>query len=401
MAHLESRHHAEIFYLEPGLWERGRNVIMFVGLIALAGCAAGAFIDPARFRESWLFAFAAAVSIVLGGAFFVMIQYLTGSAWSVTVRRLMENIMVTIPAGALLFIPVALGARDLYEWARPEIVIHDKILQGKAAYMNPVTFSLRGFIFFGLWSLWAVAIWRNSTRQDTEKSIEQMHTASRWSAPGLLLIVITGTLASFDWLMSLDAHWYSTIFGIYCLAGGALAFFAVLTLIALGLRNAGVLKRSINAEHYHDLGKWMFALTVFWAYIAFSQYLLIWYANIPEETIFYKHRFGGSWAWVSGLLLFGRFIVPFAVLLGRTPKRNLKMLAFAASWILFMHLLDMYWLVAPNFQKSGVQLHWLDFCSVAAVFSVLAIVFWSRMRRHAIVPVGDMRFEQGLRFENL
>jgi hypothetical protein len=401
MAHSKFRHHAESFYLEPPFWERGRNIIVFIGLIALAGCAAGAFSSPGRFRESWLFAFAAAVTILLGGAFFVMIQYLTGSAWSVTLRRLMENIMVTIPAGALLFLPIALGARDLYQWARPEIIAHDKILQGKAAYMNPAMFSARGFIFFALWSLWAVAIWRNSTRQDTEKSIEQMHTASRWSAPGLLLIVVTGTLASFDWLMSLDPHWYSTIFGIYCLAGGALAFFAVLTLTALGLRNAGVLKRSINPEHYHDLGKWMFALTVFWAYIAFSQYLLIWYANIPEETIFYKHRFGGSWAWVSVLLLIGRFIVPFAVLLGRAAKRNLKVLAFISSWILLMHLVDMYWLVAPNFQKAGVQLHWLDFACVAAVFSVLAIVFWSRMHRHAIVPVGDMRFEQGLRFENI
>lgn len=401
MIHSERQSHRESFYLEPALWERGRNLILFIGLISLVACAAGALLDPARFRQSWLFAFVAAVTILLGGSFFVMIQYLTGSAWSVTVRRLMENIMVTIPAGALLFIPIAMGLGDLYQWAHSDIVAHDKILQGKAAYMNPAMFTVRGFTFFALWSIWAIAIWRNSAKQDREKSVSQMHTASRWSAPGLLLIMLSGTLASFDWIMSLDAHWYSTIFGIYCLAGGALGFFALLTLIALSLRNMGVLARSINIEHYHDLGKWMFALTVFWAYIAFSQYLLIWYANLPEETIFFRHRFAGTWAWVSGLLLVGRFLLPFFVLLGRAPKRNLKVMWIAASWILFMHLVDMYWLVMPNFHATWVQLHWLDFACVAAVFSVFAIVFWFRMRKHAIVPVGDMRFEQGLRFENV
>ncbi len=401
MAHTETTRVRESFYLEPALWERGRNLLMFIGLVALAACAAGAFANPARFRQSWLFAFVTAVTIILGGLFFVMIQYLTGSAWSVTVRRLMENIIVTIPVGALLFIPIALGLPDLYQWARPEIVAHDKILLGKAAYLNPAMFTIRGFIFLALWSIWAIAIWRNSTKQDREKSIKQMRTASRWSAPGLLLIMLSGTLASFDWIMSLDAHWYSTIFGIYCLSGGALAFFAILTLIALGLRNVGVLARSINVEHYHDLGKWMFALTLFWTYIAFSQYLLIWYANIPEETIFFRHRFVGTWAWVSGLLLIGRFLLPFFVLLGRAPKRNLKVLGASAAWVLFMHLVDMYWLVMPNFQPVWVQLHWLDVACAVAVFSVFAIVFWFRMRKHAIVPVGDMRFEQALRFENV
>ena len=228
-----------------------------------------------------------------------------------------------------------------------------------------------------------------------------MNACSRWSAPGLLLVMATGTLASFDWIMSLDPKWYSTIFGIYCLAGGALAFFGVLTLIALGMRRAGVLNNSINAEHYHDLGKWLFALTVFWAYIAFSQYLLIWYANLPEETIFFRNRMVGSWRAVSALLLFGRFILPFLVLIFRSSKRNLTILGIAAGWTVAMHFVDMYWLIMPTFAKTGIQMNWMDFATLGAVVGVLAYTFWARLRNRALVPVGDLRFEQGMNFENI
>ncbi len=389
------------YYLEPAQWARGRNAFTFLALVASIACLFGFFQDPAQFYRSYLVGFVFCVTIGLGAMFFVMVQYLTGSAWSVTVRRFMENIMMTLPVGALLFIPVAFGLPYLYSWMDRAMVMKDPVLVGKAGFLSQEWFIIRAVIYFVIWSFFAIGIYRQSTKQDREHSIQQMHVASRFSAPGLLLVFLTGTLASFDWLMSLDPRWYSTIFGIYTLAGGAVAFMATTTLIALGFRKFGMLKNSITEEHYHDLGKWMFALTVFWAYIAFSQYLLIWYANIPEETIWYRHRFEGSWIFVSFLVLFGRFIIPFAVLLSRGAKRNYMILGGISIWILFMHFVDLYWLIMPNFFKSGVALHWLDFACLAAVISVFALAFWFRLRRNALVTVGDMRFEQGLHFENI
>jgi hypothetical protein len=255
-------------------------------------------------------------------------------------------------------------------------------------------------VYFLLWSLWAVRIYKNSTKQDTTKSLDQMHALSRWSAPGLLMLVLSGTLAAFDWSMSLDPHWYSTIFGLYCFAGGAFSFMAAWFLIMRSLRDQGILRNAVHMEHYHDLGKWMFALTVFWTYIAFSQYLLIWYANIPEETIWYLHRFEGTWAWVSAALLFGHFIIPFLVLVLRSSKRNLKVLTVMAIWFLIIQYIDWYWQVMPNFYPHGVALHWLDIACLLAPASALGLVFWTRMKAHALMPIGDPRFEQALRFQN-
>jgi len=237
--------------------------------------------------------------------------------------------------------------------------------------------------------------------QDETRSVESSRRAAFWSGPGVAAVMVTITMASVDWLMSLEPHWYSTIFGIYIASGGALAFIAALVSVLLLFRRAGVLARSVNVEHYHDLGKWLFALTVFWAYIAFSQYMLIWYANIPEETIWFQHRFEGNWIYVSGLLLVGHFLVPFLVLLARAPKRNLPVLAGISVWILMMHWIDLHWVVMPTVHNHGFHWHWMDVATWLAVGSAFALVFWGRLRKHALAPVGDPRFEQGLQFRNV
>jgi hypothetical protein len=389
------------FRLDASLWGRGRSALIFCAIVSWVASIAGYLWEPDRFFWSYLVGFLFSTMIALGAMFFVMVQYLTGSAWSVPMRRFMESMMVTIPVGALLFIPIAFGIHNLYEWSHTEVVAKDHILQGKAGYLNPQWFTIRAGIYFLIWTVWALAIYRASTKQDRTKSLEQMHTASRWSAPGLLFVFLSVSLAAFDWIMSLDPHWYSTIFGIYVFAGGGWSFFAALTLICLGLRQAGILDRVITVEHYHDMGKWMFALTVFWSYIAFSQYLLIWYGNLPEETIFFKHRMEGSWGGMSLLLLLGHFILPFIVLLPRRNKRNLKVLLAISVWILLIQYVDLYWLIMPNFQKHGVQFHWLDLATLAAVASVYGVAFWGRLKNHPLLPVGDPRFEQGLHFKNL
>ncbi len=388
------------YYLEQSRWMKGRNVFVFLMLVSWIACGAGFALDRSQFFRSYLVSFAFSITIVLASLFFVMVQYLTGSAWSVTVRRFMENIMVSMPAALLLFIPIALGLSELYPWTNHAMVAKDPILSGKAIYLNEQGFTIRGFVFILLWSIWAIALYRNSVKQDTSKSIQQMHVASRWSAPGLFLAVVVGSLAAFDWLMSLDPKWYSTIFGLFILAGGAVSFFATITLICLGFRRAGVLTNSITTEHYHDLGKWMFSMTAFYAYIAFSQYLLIWYANLPEETIWFRNRMEGSWLYVSLFLPFGAFFIPFFTLLARGAKRKLPLLATMAVWILTVHYIDMYYVIMPTFFKKGPELHWLDLACLVAVASTFGFVFWTRFQKNAMVVIGDLRFKQGLHFEN-
>jgi len=391
---------ADSYQLDAARWSAGRNVLAFAALVAVVACAVGCIQDPSRFFRSYLVAFGYTTAVGLGAFFFVMVQYLSGSAWSVTVRRFMENIMVTLPFGLLLFIPVALGLKDIYSWMNPDVVAGDGALRWKSGYLTENAFLIRACVFFAVWSLWIFSIYRQSTRQDTEKSIRQMHIASKWSAPGLFLAVVVGTLASFDWLMSVEPKWYSTIFGLYILSGGALTFMSIVTLVSLGFRRAGILKNSITMEHYHDLGKWMFALTAFYTYIAFSQYLLIWYANIPEETVWYRHRMAGGWFWIAIAMPFIRFILPFFTLLCRSAKRNLTVLGMVAVWCIVVEYVDLYWVVMPAYYADGPHVSWLDFATLAATVSLCGLIFWGRFRKHKMVPVGDLRFEQGLHFEN-
>lgn len=398
-------HHAsharDSYQIDGDLWIRGRNGIAFVALISWIATIAGFFIAPERFFPAYLTGFLFCIFIPLGAMFFVKIQYLTGSAWSVPVRRIAENIMITVCLGFVLFLPILFGLHSLYEWSHADVVAKDAILQAKSAYLNPNGFAIRAFVFFAIWSLFAWRIYQQSTKQDKTHSLDQMHTISRWSAPGLLILFLSVTLASFDWSMSLDPHWYSTIFGLYCFSGGGLAFICTWTLICLLLRDRNVLANTINIEHYHDLGKWMFAMVIFWAYIAFSQYLLIWYANLPEETVWFLHRFEGTWAWMSAALLFGHFVIPFFVLLPRASKRNPKVLKVMAIWLLFFQFLDFYWQVMPNFSPAGISLHWLDVAAPVAIGSAMGLLFWNRMKAHSMLPVGDPRFEQAMHFQNI
>jgi hypothetical protein len=392
--------HVGHYQLESARWSTGRNALALAALISIVACIAGYIQDPDRFFRSYLVAFAYTCAIGLAAFFFVMVQFLSGSAWSVTMRRIMENIMITLPVGALLFVPLAFGLHHVYPWTNPDIIKSTEGLRAKSGFLTDNFFIARTYAYFFLWSIWIFAICRQSIKADDQRSIRQMRIASRWSAPGLFLVVAVGTLAAYDWLMSVEPSWYSTIFGLYYLADGAVLFFSVLILICLGFRQAGVLYKEINLEHYHDLGKWLFAMTCFYTYMAFSQFLLIWYANIPDETQFFRHRMPGTWLYISLSLPFIRFFIPFFTLLSRPAKRNLKIVGFMAVWSLVVVYVDLYWIVMPVYYPNGPQIHWLDFATLGAVVSIAGLVFWSRFRRHALVPVGDLRLEQSLHFEN-
>ncbi len=400
MAHdLQHDTPVDSFRLQAGTWTNVRNVLAATALVGWAACLAGYLQNQDQFARSYLVAFLATIFMALGGMLFVMIQHLTNSVWSVTVRRLMESLMMSLPVGAVLFIPIALNTHSLYEWVHPEVASHFSAT--KASYLSEHAFVLRAFIYFLIWTLLAWRLWSVSRQQDQTGAASLCYSAAKVSAPGVFFLFLSATLAAFDWNMSINPHWYSTIYGVYCLSGGAWAFFAILIWICLRLRVNGILVNSITAEHYHDLGKWLFALTAFWAYIAFSQYMLIWYANLPEETIYYKVRLEGSWQYLTKALPLIHFIFPFFLLIARPVKRNLAFLSIVSVYVLVVHYLDVYWMIMPNYFKSGIQFHWLDLASIVAVCGTYGFFFWQRLKDAPIVPEGDPRLAKSLRFHNV
>ena len=307
------------------------------------------------FFRSYLLSYVFVLSLALGALFFVILQHLVRAGWSVSIRRLAELVAATLPVLAILFlpllIPVVTGMEGVWEWSNRHAVEHDTtgLLAHKAAYLNVPFFIVRCAVCFAVWILLARYFVKRSIEQDTSGDVNLTLRMQWWSAPAMLLYGLTVTVFSIDMLMSLNPHWFSTIWGVYFFSGAVVGFFALLALLVVAVQRAGRLTRSITIEHYHDIGKLAFAFVVFWAYIAFSQYMLIWYANIPEETLWYQVRQGDDW-WlgVSLLLLCGHFVAPFLALISRWPKRRRAPLVVAAVWLLLMHWLDLYYLIAPR-----------------------------------------------------
>jgi hypothetical protein len=370
-----------------------------LGLVASGGLAV---MGTDQFFFSYLTSFMWWLSIALGGLWFVLIHHATRAGWSVVVRRFAEHLMKGLPVLFLLFLPLLAGMEDLFHWMHPE---GDPILEGKSGYLNPTFFIIRVVIFFGLWALLARFFFKHSTAQDTDNSASITHRL-RWFAPlGILIYALTSSFAAMDWMMSLDPHWFSTIFGVYYFAGSAIAIFSTLAIVAMSLQKAGLLEGVITDEHYHDLGKLMFGFTIFWTYIAFSQYFLIWYANLPEETMWFELRSHGSWFWVGTLLCVGHFAVPFFFLMPRTIKRARKTLFIGACWMLFIHWVDMYYVIQPvlthNRGGQDASFHLLDLTTFIGIGGVFVAVFAKRLTKYPLIPLGDPRLGESLTFENM
>jgi len=336
--------------------------------------------------------------VSLGALFFVPIQYVTRASWSIVVRRMAEVMAATLPVMALLALPVIFLAGRIYGWALPGAQ-DDPLLAHKAGYLSATWFTVRWAIYFVVWTWLAFTFWRGSVAQDASGDLKITHRLENLSGFALVVYALTVAMAAFDLLMSVDFAWFSTIFGVYYFAGGLVTFFAVLTLVTMGLQNTGRMTRIINAEHLHDYGKLMFAFTFFWAYIAFSQYMLYWYANIPEETAWYLLRSKQGWGKLGLAIIFVTWLLPFAGLISRYAKRNRKMLAFWAFWLVAAHWLNLYWVVMPEFSDHFVfgAMDVTGFLGVGGVW--LAVV--TRLAMGAsLVPVKDPRLDDSLRFEN-
>lgn len=287
----------------------------------------------------------------LSGLFFIALQYLVSAMWSSPLKRIPESFIAYLPVALVITLVLLAGSHDLFEWTHHHLLEQDPILRGKAAYLNMPFFVIRNVVIFLFWIGAGIWLVRNSLKQDRVGGIELTKLNKKISAPFIVLFGFTFTVVTFDWLMSLEPHWFSTIFGVYCFAGLFQSGMALMILFTLQLRKQGVLKGLVNENHLHDLGKLMFAFTVFWAYIAFSQYMLIWYANLPEETPWMIRRTEGAWTCVALALLFGKFIVPFFMILSRPAKRHAGFLAFVAVWVLASEWLDIYWIVYPMLGK--------------------------------------------------
>jgi hypothetical protein len=373
------------------LTDKGRagTITLVIGIVGLLASGAGWFVDSARFHHAYLTAFVFWLSLALGGLFFTMLHILTASRWSVVLRRISEHLAMQLPWMVIAFIPVALGMHDLYHWSHEDVVATDHLLQGKAGYLNTSFFLVRAVAYFVLWSLVALMLRKHSLNQDRQPDRDHIAPLRRWSAIGMLLFAATVTLASFDWLMSLQPHWYSTIYGVYFFGGLFLAGVSLLAVICWFLQRGGVLTNEITVEHYHDLGKLMFAFVIFWAYIGFSQYFLIWYGNIPEETFWFLSRWEGGWKPVSLVLLFGHFALPFVFLIFRNVKRKIVLLGSAAIWILVMHWVDMYWLVYPSYQDQFEGIGWIELAPMVGLGGIFCWLFWRRVASQPLIPVND------------
>ncbi len=423
MSHATGHAHEHHFEPDPALFAepnvraggaaRGLSLALIIAGLALGGFvylqSAGA--DKPAMRVAMLSyhtGFLASIAFFIGALGFVMILHQTAAGWSAVIRRQFENLMSLAPVGALLFLPTLVLCYTkpglLWKWMDPAHVAGDVIFQKKQAFLNLPFFTVRALAFFAVWAGFAFALRSLSLRQDADGDRWKTRTMRKISAPGLLLFALATAFAGFDWGMALDFHFFSTMWGVYFFAQSMLATLALGTLTLIVLRSAGRLEGLVRDEHFHDLGKLLFGFTIFWAYISFSQYFLIWYANIPEETSFMMARREHGWLSLSSALVVGKFVIPFLALLPRPNRRSMAVLPLVCVWILGMHLLDLFWVVQPELTKGpdapGPSLTPVVIAGILSPLCVMLGAFLWRIASVPLVPLQDPRLPQSLTHRN-
>src|SRR5215831_17154543 len=370
-----------------------------IAVVSLVLCLVGAFVNPHQFSYSWLFAFAFFFTLCAGCFFWTIVHHATDAEWSVVVRRQLENIAALLTVLALLFVPILLLRHHLYAWMDIPPGVEPS-LDTKRAYLNPVFFLVRAVVFLGFFLLAALALRRLSVEQDKNGNPGFTIGMRKLSFISLPMFALCLTFGAWDWLVSPNYRWFSIMFGVYIFAGAAGASMSLLVLVITALRQAGYLKDIVTVEHYHIMGKWMLAFCVFWAYIGFSQYMLIWYANMPEETEYFIRRNTESWNSLNLFLVIGRFFVPFALLLLRGPKKKPLQLCLIAAWIVFMQLVDIYIVILPALHAPGLHVSIWDFVSLIAIGTTLAFFYLRLLGRTSLFPNRDPRLLESLRIVN-
>ena len=383
--------------------DRLRRPSLAVGLIALAACGAGWYMAPGAFFRAYLFGYIFFAGLTLGCLAIVMLQHLTGGAWGIPIRRILESGTRTLPLVALLFLPIAFGVRRLYPWARPEDVAKDALLQAKEAYLNVPFFLARAAFYFAVWILFAWFLNRWSLEQDQGGRPALTRRLQMLSAAGLVAYGLTMTFASIDWVMSLEPRWFSTMYGVMTIAGQALNALAFVTAALVLMSGQKPFAGFVRTSHYHDLGKLLLASVMFWCYVAFAQYLIIWAGNLPEEIPWYLRRLSGGWGWIGAALVLFHFALPFLLLLPEGANRESRILAGVAGLVVLMRFVDVYWLVRPVFTQASAaaastrfQVHWLDLAAPIGIGGVWLAVFLWQLEEHPLLPARDPEFLEAL-----
>lgn len=391
-------HSVSVEKVEPKKFQLPANSkVIFLALVGLGavGLAAGFAVDKERVWHAYLTSYFYFASLALGGLFFTAIQHVTHAGWSVNIRRMPEAMASFLPVvfvGGLLLLA---SGHNLYEWLDKDLVASDPILSHKSAYLNFGFWALRMVVFMGLWLFFSKKIIGYSVAQDSDGNESWTHKLAPISVAFVLVFALSYSLFSVDLLMSLQPHWFSTIFGVYCFAGLFQSSLAFVILMILFCRSKGWVTGLMTMEHVHDMAKFLKGFTVFWAYIAFSQYMLIWYANLPEETVFYLERSHGAWMPISVALVIFKFVVPFIALLPRWAKRTPKHLIMICSLILIMQYVDIYWMVYPNY-KEAVAFSWMEILIFIGFLGGFLFVVSSWLEKHNLVPVKDPRIHESL-----
>ena len=389
----------ETFTAPAGL-DRARQRALWVGVAGLVLGIAGAFALGGLGRSllSYLVGFVFWIGISLGCLALAMLHQLTGGGWGIVIRRPLESAARTLPLMALLFLPLALGLDQIYEWARPEAVAADHILQYKHPYLNVPFFLVRAVLYFAVWLTLTFLLTRWSLEQDRTGDIRVSNKMRAIAGPGLVLYGLTVTFASVDWVMSLDPHWFSTIYGILTIGGQVLSALAFVIAVLVLLARSGPVSTVIKPQHFHDLGKLMLAFVMLWAYFSLSQFLITWAGNLPEEIPWYLRRLHSDWKWVGLALALFHFALPFVLLLSRDLKRRASRLVLVAALVILMRAVDTVWMIAPEFHHtggvSGTLAVAMDFLALIGFGGIWVWFFLAQLKSRPLMPLHDPGLEQ-------
>lgn len=338
------------------------------------------------------------LGVAIGGVFFTAISYVTGAHWSVTIRRLTETFWKYLPIATLVLAAIVLfGVHDLYEWSHKDVVETDKLLKHKSGWLNVPFFPIRLIVIASVWVIFGHLFYKNSTSQDGDKDVAHTLRNNKIAPIFLLFFALSFSVVAYDLLMSLTPHWFSTMWAVYTFAGVYQTTFAVFAIFIYHLKKNGYLGDLVNENHIHDVGKFMMSFSVFWAYVGFSQFMLIWYANLPEETFWYEMRLQGGWTWMTVLLPFIKFVLPFLLLINRPNKRNLDTLYKVAMWLVFVEFFELHWIIFPsNFEEFHLLSFILNFGATLGFLGLFAFIVLKSLEKNKLIPVGDPRLENCL-----
>jgi hypothetical protein len=370
--------------------------LLVAGAVGGAVSLVGLLFDVRQFLQSYLMAYMLCLGVTLGCLALGMIHQLSGGAWGVVIRRPIGAAARVLPVMALLFLPIALGMTRLYVWTDADLVARDEALQHKHLYLNIPFFLIRAAIYFLVWNGVSYLLNTWSLEQDRTADPRFARRMQILSGGGLVAYGVTITFASFDWMMSLEPHWFSTIYGVLIMGGQGLSALAFLIIVLVWLSRRPPLDRIIGPAHFHDLGNLMLAFVMLWAYFSFSQYLIIWSGNLPAEIAWYLHRLQTGWRAVGLTLILFHFAAPFVVLLSRQVKRQPQLLVKVAVGILIVRLVDLFWLIAPEFHQTGISVSWMDVVLPLTLGSIWLACFIWQLRGRAILPLHDPQFDEAL-----